>query len=317
MSSKDARSASLSGSARRQEVGKTDDGRVYEDGVLTLRDGRELAWRWWGEPGGTPILRIQGTPSSRRQYNPNPNVQREVGARYLMADRPGYGGSTRKPGRGIADIADDYAELLDFHGLDSVPATGTSGGGPHVLALAARHPDRVTAVTVVVGGTPLEPEEVNRQVGVNARGYELAEQGWQPLYEFLVEVRERLLGTDGMQGVLSDAPEPDRKIMADPAWQKMSRENIAETLKQGAEGWTDESFAMHGEWDFDPADVRTSVTWWHGDDDMNAPLSAARRIVGQLPNVDLRVWHDEGHFVSLTHEKEILQELLSRSTSTR
>ena len=296
-----------------QQLQKTEDGRIYEDGVLELSDGRELAWRWWGEPDGTPILRIQGTPSSRRQYNPNANVQREVGARYLMADRPGYGGSTRKPGRGIADIADDYAALLDFHGLERVPATGTSGGGPHVLALAARHPDRVTAVTVVVGGTPLEPDEVNRQVGVNARGYELAEQGWQPLYEFLVEVRMRLLSDEGMQGVLSDAPEPDRAIMADPAWQKMSRENIAETLKQGAEGWTDESFAMHGEWDFDPADVRTSVTWWHGDDDKNAPLSAARRVAAQVPRLKLNVWHDEGHFASLAHEREIVEELLARA----
>ncbi len=301
----------------KQQLEKTDDGRVYEEGVLKLRDGREMAWRWWGEPGGTPILRIQGTPSSRKQYNPNANVQREVGARYLMADRPGYGDSTRKPGRGIADIADDYAELLDFHGLDRVPATGTSGGGPHVLALAARHPDRVTAVSVVVGGTPLEPDEVGKLVGVNARGYALAEEGWQPLYEFLVEVRKRLLSDEGMAGVLNDAPAPDRAIMADPAWQKMSRENIAETLKQGAEGWADESFAMHGDWDFDPRDVRTSVTWWHGDDDMNAPLSAARRVVGRLRDVDLRVWHDEGHFVSVTHEKEILENLLARSTSKR
>jgi hypothetical protein len=25
------------------------------------------------------------------------------------------------------------------------------------------------------------------------------------------------------------------------------------------------------------------------------------------------VWHDEGHFASLTHEKEILEELLARA----
>ncbi len=115
-----------------------------------------------------------------------------------------------------------------------------------------------------------------------------------------------------MQGVLSDAPPTDRAIMSDPVWQRMSRDNLAETLRQGAEGWADESFAMHGSWDFDPDEVRTSVTWWHGDDDKNAPLSAARRVVAQLRKVDLHVWHDEGHFVSLTHDKEIVQELLER-----
>ena len=302
------------GAEVRQQLQKTADGRTYEDGVLTLRDGREMAWRWWGDPDWTPVLRIQGTPSSRKQYNPNPNVQREVKARYLMADRPGYGGSTRKPGRGIADIADDYAELLDAHGLDRVPATGTSGGGPHVLALAANHPERVSAISVVVGGTPLVPDEVAHLVGVNARGYALAEHGWQPLHEFLVGIRERLLSDEGMQGVLSDAPEPDRAIMSDPEWQRMSRENTAEAMRQGAEGWTDESLAMHREWGFDPASIETTVAWWHGDDDMNAPLSAARRVVATLPRVDLHVWHNEGHFVSVTHETEILVELLSRST---
>ena len=298
----------------REQLQKTEDGRVYEDGVLKLSDGREMAWRWWGDPDWTPVLRIQGTPSSRKQYNPTRNVQGDINARYLMADRAGYGGSTRKPGRGIVDIADDYAELLEAHGLDRVPATGTSGGGPHVLALAARHPERVSAVSVIVGGTPLEAAEIDQLVGINARGYALAEQGWQPLYEFLVEVRKRMLGEEGMQGVLSDAPPADRAVMADPAWQNMSRENIAETLKQGAEGWTDESYAMHGEWDFDPADVKTSVTWWHSDDDKNAPLSAARRVVAKLRNVDLRVWHGEGHFASVTHEREIVEELLARSS---
>jgi len=293
---------------------RTEDGVVFEDGLLELSDGREMAWRWWGDPDGKPVFRIQGTPSSRLQRNPDASVQRNLGVRFLMADRPGYGGSTRKPGRGIADIADDYAQLLDAHGLDRVPAMGTSGGGPHVLALAARHPDRVPAATVVVGGTPLQGDEVARLVGVNARGYALAEEGWEPLHEFLVEIRERLLGDEGMQGVLSDAPASDRAIMTDPLWQRMSRENIAETLRQGAEGWTDESLAMHREWDFDPGDVKSSVTWWHGDDDMNAPLSAARRVVARLPGVDLRVWHDEGHFASLIHDREIVAELLSRSS---
>ena len=291
---------------------QTKDGRVYEDGVLRLQDGRDLAYRWWGDEGGIPVFRIQGTPSSRAQYNPDRSVQKSLGVRYLMADRPGYGASTRKPGRGIADVADDLAALLDHLGIDRIPAMGTSGGGPHVLALAARHPERVAAVTVVVGATPLVPEEVRHLVGVNARGYALAEQGWQPLYEFLVDVRKRLLSDEGMQGVLSDAPPADRAIMQDAAWQKMSRENLAETMKQGAEGWTDESMAMHGRWDFDPADVRAHVTWWHGDDDMNAPLSAARRTAAKMRDVDLRVWHQEGHFVSLTHDREIVEELISR-----
>jgi pimeloyl-ACP methyl ester carboxylesterase len=291
---------------------QTEDGVAFEDGVIELRDGRELAWRWWGDEDGIPVLRIQGTPASRLSRNPDSSVQRDLGVRYLMADRPGYGGSTRKPGRGIGDVVDDLVALLDHFGIDRIPAMGTSGGGPHVLALAARHPDRLSAVTVVVGGTPLAPDEVKQLVGVNARGYELAEQGWEPLHQFLAGVRLRLLSDEGMRGVLSDAPPTDRKLMEDPVWQRLSRENLAETLKEGAEGWTDESLALHRPWDFDPAEVRAHVTWWHGIGDKNAPLSAARRAVEKMPDVDLHVWEGEGHFVSITHDREIVQELISR-----
>jgi pimeloyl-ACP methyl ester carboxylesterase len=292
---------------------KTQDGLAYEDGVLTLSDGRELAWRWLGAEGGTPILRLQGTPGSRLFRNPDPRIQEGLGVRYLLADRPGFGGSTRLPGRGIAQHADDLAELLDAHGLGRVPLMGTSGGGPHVLALAALHPERISAATVVVGASPLVPEEAEQQVGVNKEGYAAAEKGWQPLFDLLAQVRERLLSGEGMAGVLKDAPEADRKIMADPAWQALSRANLAEALRQGAEGWTDESLAFHRDYDFEPEAIKARVTWWHGDDDKNAPLSAARRMAACVPHCDLRVWHGEGHFASLTHEKEIVEELLSRA----
>jgi pimeloyl-ACP methyl ester carboxylesterase len=291
----------------------TEDGVRYEDGELQRRGGRTLAWRWWGEPDGTPVLRLQGTPGSRLYRHPDPAIQGGLGVRYLMADRPGYGGSDRLPGRGVVEIADDLAVLLDHHEIDRVPVMGTSGGGPHALAMAAKHPGRITAVSVIVGASPLEPDEVSQLVGVNAAGYAAAERGWDELHELLVQVRERLLGDEGMAGVLSDAPPEDRAIMEDPAWQRISRAGAAEALRQGAEGWTDESMALHRGWDFELETVQASVTWWHGDNDKNAPLAAAQRAAARLPRVDMRVWHNEGHFASLTHEAEIVRELLSRS----
>ena len=291
----------------------TADDVSYEDGQLQLPDGRMLAWRWWGEPGSTPILRLQGTPGSRLFRHPDPGIQRSLGVRYLMADRPGFGGSTRLPGRGVADISEDLAALLDHHQLGRVPVMGTSGGGPHALAIAARHPERITAVSVIAGASPLEPGEVSRLGWANAAGYAAAERGWEALHELEVEVRGRILGEEGMAGIGSDLPAEDRAIMQDPAWQSMGRAQTAEALRQGAEGWTDESMALHHDWDFDLEAVEATVTWWHGDDDVNAPLAAARRAAARLRRADLRVWHHEGHFASVTHEAEIVRELLSRS----
>src|SRR5260370_15550276 len=90
----------------------TEDGVRYEDGELRLRDGRTLAWRWWGEPDGIPVLRLQGTPGCRLYRHPDPAVQRGLGVRYLLADRPGYGGATPLPRPRDRRMAPDFAGRL-------------------------------------------------------------------------------------------------------------------------------------------------------------------------------------------------------------
>jgi pimeloyl-ACP methyl ester carboxylesterase len=296
-----------------KELQRAEDGVAFEDGVLTLRDGRDLAWRWYGEPGDAPVLMLQGMPGSRVSRSPDPSIQRDLHVRYLQADRPGYGGSTRKPGHGIADLADDLVQLLDAHHVQRVPVIGGSAGGPQALALAARHPDRVSAVTVVVGAAPLRPEEAAGLVEINARGYLLKQQGWDALYRSLVAERERMLSEEGLDAVFRGAPPEDLDVIRRLDIRRLMRISIAEALRQGAEGWADESYALRGDWDFDPARISASVTWWHGDDDRNAPLSAALRAAARIPHVDFRVWQGEGHAAATVHEREVMEELLGRS----
>src|SRR4029453_13073609 len=109
------------------------------DRRLTLRDGRTLAWREYGPEDGRPLLRFQGTPGSRNSRPPHEGACDRPCVGVIVFDRPGYGASSRLPGRGVAVVAEDAAELLDHLGLDTVHASGGSGGGPHVLAFAARH----------------------------------------------------------------------------------------------------------------------------------------------------------------------------------
>ena len=38
-----------------------------------------------------------------------------------------------------------------------------------------------------------------------------------------------------------------------------------------------------------------------------------KRAAARLPQVEVRIWHNEGHFASLTHEGEIVRDLIERS----
>jgi pimeloyl-ACP methyl ester carboxylesterase len=284
------------------------------DGRLTLRDGRTLAWKEYGRADGKPVLQFQGTPGSRFSRHAHEDLYDRLGVRLIVFDRPGYGASSRLPQRGIAVIADDAAELLDHLGLGAVHTSGGSGGGPHVLAFAARHPERTQAVTVIVGGTPLEEEDVAGLIQINRDGWYAAHESWQALYDLLAPLRDEVLKDPlaGFKGLMEAAPPSDKAVMEDPEWQRVLVESVTEAFRPGAEGWVDEGMALTRDWDFDVAEVRSSVTWWHGDHDANAPLAPVHRLIERMPGVDLRVWTDAGHLEPYHRHEEILGELLSR-----
>ena len=284
------------------------------DGRLTLRDGRTLAWEEYGPADGLPVLQFQGTPGSRYSRHAHEDVYERLGVRFIVFDRPGYGASSRLPGRGIAVIADDAAQLLDHLGLDSVHTSGGSGGGPHVLAFAATHADRVRAATVVVGGTPLEEEDIAGLIQINRDAWYAAREGWQALHDLLAPMRDEVLKDPlaGFKGLMEAAPPSDKAVMEDPDWQRVLVESVTEAFRLGAEGWVDEGMALTLDWDYDVADVRCSVTWWHGDHDANAPLTPVFRLIERMHGVDLRIWTDAGHLEPYHRYEEILGELLSR-----
>ena len=281
---------------------------------LTLRDGRTLAWCEYGPADGTSVLRFQGTPGSRYSRHPHEDAYERLDVRSIVFDRPGYGASTRLPGRGIAVVADDAAELLDHLGLERVHAIGGSGGGPHVLAFAARHPERVRAATVVVGAAPLEESDLAGLIEVNRQGWYAAHESWDAVYDLLAPIRDDVVVDPlaGFTAIMAAAPERDQAVMQDSAWQRVLVEDAGEALRPGAEGWADEAVALILPWDFDPTAVRCSVTWWHGAHDANAPLAAVERLVAGMSGVDLHVWSDAGHLESYHRHDEILRELVAR-----
>jgi pimeloyl-ACP methyl ester carboxylesterase len=291
------------------------------DGVRERRlerpDGRTVAFTEWGDSTGTPLLRVPGTPGSRFNLRADRSGWAARGLWAITTERPGFGASTPLPGRGFAEPADDLAAVLDEVGVDRCHVIGGSGSAPHQLAFAARHPDRVRAMTILVGAAPATEAEYAALVGVNAEAHRLITSddldGFRKLLEGL---RESMLEDPlaAIHDVMQKAPDADRAVMADPNWQAAFVVSSREAMAQGVDGWYDEGVAIERSWnDVEPAKVQTSVTWWHAASDANASLTAAERLVARLPNARLvRFGDDEGHMAHYHREAEILDELLAR-----
>jgi hypothetical protein len=185
------------------------------------------------------------------------------------------------------------------------------------LAFCGRHPDRVIAATVLVGITPLRPDEIDRMIGFNQATWQLAVKGDRTALEALLEPVRRDMLADPLASfrtMMATAPEDDHRVMNDPSWQAAFTRSAREALAQGVQGWADEMEAITTRWDdIDLGAVRTSLTWYHAAADRSCPLTAAERLLAELPDARLVRWPDDvGHLHGYHLEGELLDELLQR-----
>ncbi|HVH53602.1 MAG TPA: alpha/beta fold hydrolase, partial [Actinomycetota bacterium] len=126
---------------------------------LSLEDGRSLDVAAAGDTQATPLVFHHGTPGSAIVFEPFIQEVLARGLRYIACSRPGYGDSTRRPGRTVADcVGDTSAAVEQLGGGDRFYTAGWSGGVPHALACAALLPDRVLAAASIAGPAPLSVE---------------------------------------------------------------------------------------------------------------------------------------------------------------
>ena len=286
------------------------------DESLLRPDGRTVAWTRAGTPGDISVLRLPGTPGSRWLVRAERSLWAERGLEVITSERPGFGASTRLPGRGFAEHADDLAAVLDHLGFDRVRVIGTSGGAPHLLALAARHPDRVAAATVLVGQAPVVEDEIEQMIELNQQTNRLSAAGDVAGVRAVLTEPYESMRADPLAGftkLMAHAPASDRDVMTDPYWRAMFDRGVRNAFVQGIDGWVDETLALVTGWaEIDLDAVRASVTWWHAAADRNCPITAAARVVARLPAGTLRDLGDGGHFAPYRREGEILDELLAR-----
>src|SRR5262252_5487282 len=122
--------------------------------LLTLRDGRTLAYLEVGSATGAPVFHFHGHGSSRLEALALADAAERAQLRLIALDRPGIGYSDPKPGDRLLDWPSDVAEAADQLGIVRFAVQGMSAGGPYALACAHALPDRVSACSLVSAVPP-------------------------------------------------------------------------------------------------------------------------------------------------------------------
>ena len=279
--------------------------------------GRTLAAAQWGDPDGFPVFSLHGTPGSRFGRHPDEAAVRDLGIRLVTYDRPGYGASTRHPGRQVVDCVTDVAAIADALGIERFAVTGGSGGGPHALAVAARLPERVLRARCVVGAAPFEVEGLDFYAGMdsqNVKEFGLAEQGeavLQPELERMAAADLERIAQDPSKALSDDwaLAEADRAVLADPRVQTVMGEMMREAFRNGVWGWVDDDLAFLQPWGFDLSEVRVPVEVRYGARDVLVPAAHGEWLARHVPNAEVTVMDEEGHLAGPETTLRLLQTL--------
>lgn len=269
-----------------------------EERTITLRDGRTLAVAVSGPSDGVPLLYHHGTPGCLLQ----PTASREEcaarGLRYVTYSRAGAEGSTRNPGRSVADVAADMEDVLDALGADRCLVAGKSGGGPHALATGALLPDRVAAVISIAGCRPYDGERFLDGMGEdNIVEFHLAQEGEEALRPFVEKHRAALKDADGeaiVRDLASLLPEVDRRVLTS----EVGAETVAVLVGgvQVPDAWIDDDLAFVRDWGFDLADIAVPTYVWQGSEDKMVPFHHGEWLAEHVPGAVAHLEQGEGHF---------------------
>lgn len=252
--------------------------------IVPTEDGRALGVCEWGDPDGAPIFWLHGTPGSRWLRHPGDEYLSHQ-LQVFTYDRPGYGLSTRVPGRCVADAAGDVRTIADHMGLERFGVAGVSGGASSALAAAALLSDRVTRCAVVVGGAPFTAEGLDFYAGMDEearQGWERATRGKEALEADWREVLEWV--SSGMPGL-----DLAGDVMT------MLSETVHEATRQGSGGFIDDCLSEVRDWGFSLQDVRAPTRIMLARDDDSVPPAHGEWLVNHLPDATLQ-WVAGGHF---------------------
>ncbi|MDR7303888.1 alpha/beta fold hydrolase [Haloactinomyces albus] len=284
---------------------------TYESTLRELRTDQGVL-RYHEAGDGPPLLMLHGSGpgvSGWQNFSGNLPVFAEH-FRCLVLEFPGFGASDSTGEHPMAAAAPAVPRFLDGLGLSQVDVIGNSMGGIIAAQTAIGHPDRIRRL-VTVGGMGRNLFSPGPGEGINL----LMEFAEDPTRERLVQWLNSMVHDRSM--VTEELIEQRWRLATDP-------ESLASARRMYGRGALEARAAAAENSDAPPTwamlhkiKARTMITW--GRDDRVSPLDMAIVPMRTIPDVELHVFPDCGHWAMIEQkqawESAVLAFLLRKDNS--
>lgn len=243
------------------------------------------------EGKGSPVLMIHGAGGG---YDQGLAVGRDVfdtGYRVIAPSRFGYLRSTLPEDASPAAQADVHAALLDRLGVGSCIVAGVSAGAPSAIELALRHPEKVSALVLLVPRTydPATTVGVERNLQ-NEAILRMMESASDFLYWLAVR-----FARPAIVRFLGVPPCLEEKV---PAEERQRVSEIMQSilpLSRRVAGLRADSATVLSEWPLERVEVPTLVI--SAKDDLFHTLPGAQFTAKHIRGAELHVLENGGHLM--------------------
>lgn len=280
------------------------------DQVLRLDDGRRLGFCVWGDPAGTPLLFLHGTPGSRLMFSIGHACARALGLALVAPDRWGYGLSDAPAEPALPRFAADMAALMDHLGHQRFAVAGVSGGGPYAASVAAGLGARVTALALISPVGPIADigcgpslHRFHRFCFTQLSHYPLVTAAVFRFFRWTLNWSPHLAG----QLATLRGCRADKAVIAQPGTSERLFGSFSEGLRPGQRGPVTDIAVFSRPWGVDLAAISAPTRLWLGTADNAVPLIAARALADLIPGCRYEELAGEGHLWVATNYPHVLE----------
>lgn len=273
---------------------------VNLDQTIVVADGRAVGFSDYGSASSivaVPVICCHGGPGSRVQKPELVEAAHKMGLRLIGIDRPGYGLSSLKPGRTIAEWAHDAIAVANHLKLGKFLTVGISTGGAYALCVAAAFPERVIGVVTGCAMTDMNHQPardsmpgavvIGSQSSRDAALAMAAEQMGENGEKMMSAMDGGMAFPDADMAVIMEMMKLDPVVLAFDAKQQFAN---------GVQGYVDDRLADIPGWgSFDIGKVTCPVTICHGESDTIVPVLAAHHTKSLIHQAELQLFPKLGH----------------------
>ena len=260
---------------------------------------------------GAPLLMIHGTGGGFDQGLLFARRLISLGHRVIAPSRFGYLRSAFPADPSSEQQADAFVQLLDQLGIDRIAVAGGSAGALSAGQFALRHPDRCSALTLLVPAA-------------NVRGHDPVEMS--PAQQFIFQ---RLLNSDFAYWALlklsSDwlirtllATDPALVKSASTTEQARVREILGTMLPISArtKGMINDGLLAGNPANIDFASIKAPTLIISAEDDRFGTADTARHLAAIIPNTKLVIYPTGGH-VWVEHDADVAEQIANHIAANK